>query len=292
MQTVNAGSQASVSLSADAIGNFSSQINVQVSGVPAGVTVSPTNLSLSPNSPQQVTLTAASGAVSSNATVTFTGTSGALQHTASLALTVNGSPGNGAPVRTRYRRTDATTEYSFFLNQHWIVYHAATQRYFVTDPTSNQVHAVDARTEEQIATIPVPGAFGIDDTPDHSALWVGTLIGDVYSVDPVAMTVTHRYIGSEIGPAGYLTQSVQVLADGRLALIGQYNGIDGTTSVAAWNPVDNSLTVFGPYQGHGIEPCGFFGTFAGFSRTVDRTRILLGTYGADMCALDLPLGTT
>ena len=81
-----------------------------------------------------------------------------------------------------------------------------------------------------------------------------------------------------------------MLADGRLALIGQYNGIDGTTSVAAWNPVDNSLTVFGPYQGHGIEPCGFFGTFAGFSRTVDRTRILLGTYGADMCALDPSTG--
>jgi hypothetical protein len=49
---------------------------------------------------------------------------------------------------------------------------------------------------------------------------VGTQIGDVYSVDPVAMAVIHRYLGSEIGPSGYPTSSVQVLADGRLALVG------------------------------------------------------------------------
>ncbi len=136
----------------------------------------------------------------------------------------------------------------------------------------------------------MPGAFGIDDTPDHSALWVGTLIGDVYSLDPVGMTVTHRYMGSQIGTAGYPTQSVQVLADGRLALIGEYNAVDGANSVGVWNPVDNSLTVYGAYQGQGGEPCEFFTNFEGFSRTVDRSRILLGTLGSAMCALDPSTG--
>jgi len=289
-QTVNAGSQAVVSLSATSIGNFSSQVSVAVSGLPAGVTVSPSSITLTPGTPQQVTLTAASNAVSSNSTVTFAGTSGILQHSATLALAVSGSAGNGAPVRTRYRRTDATTEYFTFLNQHWIIYHAATGRYFVTDPTSNQVDVIDATTEQEIATIAVPGAFGIDDTPEHGTLWVGTLIGDVYSLDPVGMTVTHRYLGPEIGPSGYLTSSVQVLADGRLALIGEYNGVDGTNSIAVWNPTDNSLTAYGAYQGQGGEPCDFFTNFLGFSRTVDRTRILLGTLGSAMCALDPSTG--
>lgn len=85
-------------------------------------------------------------------------------------------------MRTQYRRTDATTEYFLYLNQHWMVYHAATGRYFVTDPSSNHVDVIDAATKEEIATIPVPGAFGIDDTSDHNTLWVGTLIGDVYTV--------------------------------------------------------------------------------------------------------------
>jgi len=287
---VNAGSQASVSLSAAASDNFSSQITVQLSGIPAGVTVSPSSITLTPGTPQQVTFTAATYAINSSGTITFTGTSGTLQHTAALALTVNGSS-SGVPVRTRYRRTDATTEYSLYLNQHWIVYHT-TQRYFVTDPSSNLVHVIDATTQQQIATIPVPGAFGIDDTPDHSTLWVGTQIGDVYSIDPVSMTVIQRYMGSAIGPSGYPASSVQVLADGRLALIGQYNGIDGTTSVAVWNPTDNSITIYGAYGGQGSYPCGFFTQFSGFSRTVDRTHILLANYeNSSVCELDPSTGT-
>jgi len=288
MQSLNAGAQASVSLSAAPLDHFSSGITVQLSGIPAGVTVSPSSITLTPGAPQQVTFNAASYAINSSGTVTFTGTSGVLQHTAALALTVTGSS-SGTPARTRYRRTDATTEYSLYLNQHWMIYHAATQRYFVTDPSSNLIHVIDATTEQQIATIPVPRAFGIDDTPDHSTLWVGTQIGDVYSIDPVSMTVIQRYMGSAIGPSGYPASSVQVLADGRLALIGEYNGIGGTTSVAVWNPTDNSITIYGSQWTY---PCDFFTQFTGFSRTVDRTRILLADYeSSSVCELDPSTGT-
>jgi hypothetical protein len=48
---------------------------------------------------------------------------------------------------------------------------------------------------------------------------VGTLIGDVYAIDPVAMTVTQRYMASQIGPIGYLAVSALVLADGLGALL-------------------------------------------------------------------------
>ena len=289
-QSLNAGSQASVSVSATAINGFSSQIAVQVSGLPVGVTVSPSSLTLAPEAPQQVTFTARADAISLNATVTFTGGSGLFIHTAQLSLAVNGVPSD-VPLLTRYRRTDTTTEYSAWLNQHWILYHAATGHYFMTDPSSNQIQVIDPVSQQRIATIPVPGAFGIDDTPDHRTIYVGTQLGDVYSVDPFSMTVTHRYIGSEIGPTGYLTSSVQVLADGRLALVGVYNGIDGANSVAVWNPSDNSLTVYGQYGGQGGEPCGFPTNFGGFSRTVDRTHILLGTFGTAMCELDPSTGT-
>ena len=289
-QSVNAGGQASISLSATGINGFSSQISVQVSGVPAGVTVSPSNLTLAPGTPQQVTFTARTDAVSLNGTVTFTGGAGLFIHTSQLALAVNGFSSD-VPLRTRYRRTDATTEYFLWLNQHWILYHASTGRYFMADTSSNQVQVVDAVSQQKIATIPVPGAFGMDDTPDHRTIYVGTQLGDVYAIDPFAMIVTQRYIGSEIGPTGYLTSSVQVLADGRLALIGPYNGVDGTSSIAVWNPSDNSLTVYGAYGGQGTEPCDLFTNFGGFTRTVDRSHILLGTYGSDRCALDPSNGT-
>jgi YVTN family beta-propeller protein len=291
-QSVNAGGSASVSLSATALGGFSSQISVQVTGVPAGVSVSPTNITLVPGTPQQITLTAAASAPTANATVTFTGTSGSLTHTTSLSLTVNGS-GNGVPTRTRYLRTDATTEDWLWVNQHWILYHAPTSRYFVTDPSSNEVIVIDAASETEIATIGVPGAFGIDETPDGTTLWVGTQIGDVYSIDPVGMTVIQRYIASGIGPYGYGASSALVLSDGQLALIGLYNGVDGAPNIAVWNPADNSITIYGAFgDGQGTPfPCGNFqGSLFGFALSVDRTQILLGN-GGGLCEMNPSAGT-
>jgi len=284
-QSVDAGSSASVSLSATALNGFSSQISVQVTGVPAGVSVSPTSITLVPGTPQQVTFTAAANAASASATVSFTGNSGSLTHTAGLSLAVNRST-QGLPVRTRYLRTDATTEYFGWINQHWIIYHANTGRYFVTDPSSNQIIVIDAASQTEIGTIGVPGAFGIDQTPDGTTLWVGTLIGDVYSVDPVGMAVIQRYIASGIGPSGFPTNTALVLSDGRLALFGPVDS--GLQPLGIWNLTDNSITIYGAYQGTPI-PCGAGSGYSGFTLSVDRTKIILGA--GTLCEMDPVTGT-
>ncbi len=292
-QSIDAGGSASVSLSATAENGFSGQINVQISGVPTSVTASPNPITLEASTPQQVTFTATGSAPFSTSTVTFTGTSGSLRHTSTLSLTVNGS-GNGVPIRTRYLRIDSTTEYFGWVNQHWILYHASTGRYFVTDPSSNQIIVIDAASQTEIETIDVPGAFGIDDTPDHSTLYVGTQIGNVYTIDPVGMKVTNRYIASEIGPYGYLSSVALVLSDGRVALIGPYNGVDGATSIAVWNPVDNAITTYGGFNADSQPlPCGSGGgNLGGFARTVDRTQILLGGINGNFfCAVNPSTGT-
>ncbi len=273
-QSVDAGSSAAVSLSATALNGFSSQISVQVTGVPAGVSVSPTNITLVPGTPQQVTFNAAANAASASVTVTFTGTAGSLTHTRGLSLAVS-ALSNGLPVRTRYLRTDATTEYFLWLNQHWIIYHASTGRYFVTDPSSNQIIVIDAASQTEIGTIGVPGAFGIDQTPDGTTLYVGTLIGDVYAIDPVAMAVKQRYIASDIGPSGFPAQTALVLSDGRLALLGLQNS--GVTPIAIWNPIDNSTTMI-------AAGC------LGYTLSVDRTQIILG--GGNLCEIDASTGTS
>jgi len=219
--SVTAGSSVPVSLSATATDGFSSQVNVQVSGVPSGVSVLPATIVLTPGNAQQVTFSAAGSATASVSTVTFTGTSGTLMHSRQLALTVEAAPVPAAlPSRTRYVRTDAATPYFGFVNSHWIIYSPTTGRFFVTDPGSNHVFVLDAATQSKIATLDVPGAYGIDDTPDHSTLYVGTQIGDVYAIDATTMTVTQRYLAADIGPSGFAGFSAQVLADGRLALLG------------------------------------------------------------------------
>ena len=152
--------------------------------------------------------------------VTFIGTAGNLTHTASLGLTVivvKGGGGSPLSTRTTYVRTDAVTEYGYSLNTHWAVYNSATSRFFVSDPYSNQIFVMDAVSQKKIGAITVPGAWGIDDTPDHSTLYVGTLQGDVYTIDSMQMQITHRYIASQIGPYGFPAISALVLADGRVA---------------------------------------------------------------------------
>jgi hypothetical protein len=83
---------ATIAVSATAINGFTGTVAVALSGLPAGVTANPASLTLTPGTPQNITLTAASTAIAGTSTVTFTGTSGALTHTAPLALTVDAAP--------------------------------------------------------------------------------------------------------------------------------------------------------------------------------------------------------
>src|SRR2546425_3404516 len=132
---IQAGNSVSITLSAIGANGFSSQINVQVSGLPAGVSVSPSVIIVTVSVPAQLTLSASATTKSGNATVTFSGTSGSLSHAAQLGLTtfpvvVSNTP----PFRTRYVHTDAAAPYFAWLNSHWIASNPPTHRFFVPDP--------------------------------------------------------------------------------------------------------------------------------------------------------------
>jgi hypothetical protein len=88
--TIGAAGQP-VELTATAVNGFTDNVNVALSGLPAGVTANPASLSLTPGTPQSVTLTAGNNAPAGTANVVFTGTSGSLTHTATLALTASSS---------------------------------------------------------------------------------------------------------------------------------------------------------------------------------------------------------
>lgn len=232
---------------------FASPVTLQITGLPTGVTFSPSSLQVNAGSPLQITLAAASTVSPSTANVLVTGNSGSLTHSVQLNLTVIAAPVNPAVFRTRYIRTDAVTEYYLEVNLGWMVYDAPTNRFFVSDPDGNQIVVIDAGKEAKIATISVPGAFGIDEAPDHSVLYAGTEIGDVYEINPTTMKITHRYVAAQIGSSGFHAASVRVLANGELALLGSEAAGPfefGFPNVAVWNPatmpwrftVDQALT--------------------------------------------------
>ena len=86
------GAQQQISVQADPENGFTGTVTVAITGLPSGVTANPATLSLTSDTAQSVTLTAASSAVAGSATVTFTGTSGSLSHSVTVALTVSAAP--------------------------------------------------------------------------------------------------------------------------------------------------------------------------------------------------------
>jgi hypothetical protein len=282
---LTAGTTASTKASISGKNGFTSVVTLQISGMPTGISFSPSTLQVTPGSPLQINFTAPATAGSSSVSLTVTATAGSVRHGAVLNLNVMPPPVNSSLSRTKYRRTDAATEYSLELNQSWMVYDPGTKRFFVSDPDGNRIVALDSVTETEIASIPVPGAFGIDEAPDHSAIYAGTQIGDVYTVDPVAMKVTHRYRAAQIGPSGFYAYSARVLSNGELALLGGQERVPiGYGSLAVWNPSSNAITVYGgastPFcEGNYVDSLILTG---------DRSTIVVGSFGGipTLCTLN------
>ncbi|WP_260706766.1 hypothetical protein [Edaphobacter flagellatus] len=302
--TLSPGGSQTVTVSIQAQNGFASNVNVSVTSLPAGVTASPSSFAIS-SATQVVTLTAAASAASvSNSIATIQGVSVSLSHQVQLTITVNTPASGGPSSRSKFLRTDSTTAYTAFPPPNWTVFHSPTRRFFASDPYTNHLNVIDSVAQKQIATLTIPGAFGMDLAPDGSVLYVGTMLGDLYVIDPVQLSVIRRYAANTISPFGFTANAVYALANGKLLLerynlIPGYSWIDGNGPLALWNPADNSIVTF-------VDPGNFGGQkpekpicLAGFEHGVltnNRTRILLSPVqtsqgSAILCSFD-PIADT
>jgi hypothetical protein len=294
--TLPPGSSTTVSVGLTGSNGFASQASITITGMPAGVTVAPSAFNLPPGGQQTVTLSADSTAAIGTATLTLTATSGSLDHTGQIALLV-AAPQTSVfpPFRTRYVRTDAQWDEGFlyYFPQRCVLYEPATKRFFFSNTWLNRIDVFDAASQLKIGEIAIPEPWVGDETPDYKTIYMGTQIGDIYEIDPVAMTVTKRIPALQIGPSGYPTYEVRVMADGNLALLGGQGGIpyiDGYANFAVWNPIDNSIEIFATAYGMGesgglnvSQPpiCGLGENIGEFALTADRSKILLESNASD-----------
>jgi hypothetical protein len=117
----------------------------------------------------------------------------------------------------------------------------------MSNSTLNRVDVFDGPSESQIGSIIVPLPWGLDVAPDGSKLYVATTYGDVYLIDPAAMSVIQRYPSATIGTKGFIATQPLVLSTGKLALLRDLGGGDGNYSFAIWDPVANYLQEIAPY---------------------------------------------
>lgn len=90
--TLQQGGSALFSISASAINGFSTALSVAISGVPEGVSATPSLFSLNASVPQTISLTAAPTAALGSSNLTITGSASQLTHSAILPVTVLTEP--------------------------------------------------------------------------------------------------------------------------------------------------------------------------------------------------------
>ncbi len=303
--TVAVGSTNSFELqvSNHALGTPIGNIAITVGGAPAGVTVSPASYTAPPQGVGFNVFVEAAASGATNGSITVTAALGPIHSTASIPVAI-GPPNNYPPVPLttpdQLVHADTLTPYYSFPPPNFTVYHAATQRFFSTEPYLGRLYVVDAASRQLTATLNIPGAFGLDQTPDGSVLYVGTMIGDLYVVDPVHLTILRRYPSSTISPWGFTANAVYALADGKLILeryflVPGYSWVDGNGPIALWDPQSNDITVF--YEansGNGGEVPQSPSCLSGFENVIltnNRTRVLLAPVptsegSSAVCSLD------
>jgi hypothetical protein len=272
------GGTQSVQISLSGINGFTG--TVQVTAAPSsGISVSPSGFSLSVGNSQQLTISAASSVSAGPTTISFTAASGSMTDTATLQMDVDlPVTSSHPPFRTRYLRTDAQYSPQVFPS-HFAAYDSVHTRFFISNPTLNRIDVFDDATESQLGSVLVPMPWGIDVAPDGSALYVATVFGDIYVVDPLALSVIQHYSAAMIGSQGYAAIQPFILASGQLALFGGFAAfnVDGAQSFAIWNPTTNALQVINPE----VFGNAAFSNIGQMSLTADRSNIVVSSADSD-----------
>jgi len=290
--------QASVTVPAGSTNSFEVQFSgnsgslgsysIQVGAPPSGVSVAPASFTI-PATGGSETVYVEAGSKATAGTVSLKATYGPLSQTLTEHIAIGAAdkfPAVPLSTADQLVRTDALTPYTSFPPPLYLIYHAATNQFFSTDAFLNQLNVVDA-SSLALKTIIVPGAFGLDQAPDGSVIYIGTLQGDLYVVDPVHLAVLQRYPSSSISPYGFAANAVYALADGKLLLeqyflVPGYSIVDGNGPLALWDPATNGITVFTDAQdvdGLVPEKVACLRKFENVVLTNNRTRVLLAPLG-------------
>jgi hypothetical protein len=302
--TVPAGSTNSFELGVNnaTVGTPIGNIQLTITGAPSGVTVSPTSYTSPPQGVGfNVYVQASSNA--SPGTITATATWGSVTAASTIVIAIaaaNQYPSVPESSADWLVQADTLTPYYGFPPPNFTIYHTATQRFFSTEPYLNRLYVTDANTRQLTATLTIPGAFGLDQAPDGSVLYVGTLLGDLYVVDPVQLSIVQRYPSSTISSWGFPANAVYALANGNLLLeryflVPGFSWVDGDGPLAMWNPQTNDITVFWPSSGGTYGPWpqnnSCLGGVENVILTNNRTRVLLAPIitsegSSSLCSLD------
>lgn len=196
---------------------FSGAVQVALSTLPSGVTVSPASpFSVSPGTNASLLFSAANSAAVGTVTLNATGTSGSLAHSASLGLSVQANTASTLP-RTNYVRTDSIAALDSPPGEphhRHIALDAALGHLFVANRAKNSVAVLSTQDGSRIAEINAPGASSADVSIDGKTIWIGSLTQAIYEIDagPLQIRATHLLASLAPLPGTIFDRPEEVLA--------------------------------------------------------------------------------
>lgn len=270
---LQSGTGDTVQITVTPFNSFSGTVQVQVSNVPSGITLSQTQFSVSPSSGQSVTVSTTSSAAAGNYSLTFQGSSGSEAHSATLTVAV--SAAIPPPSRADFVPTYDTPESA--------AYDLARKLVYVSNPTRGTVDVVSSTTYQVLKSIPIPLPRGLNLSVDGSKVYVGTDTQALYVIDTATQRISQRYftpVPPPIGLGYYASAPENPVdtANGRLLLLAMNSG---SIQITSWDLATNT------YQVRSDAPSSFdYGVLA---RSGDGTKVILANNvsgGVDVALYD------
>lgn len=216
---------------------FSSTVTVTLTGLPTGVTSSPSSPFNLPPSGLTVMFSAASSVSTGNYSVTFQGVSGGSSSRATVSLTVAASSGSLPGNRTNFVRTDDTPSALVYDPAHKLVYAAL--------PELARVAAIDPSTNQVVRNISVPDAHGLSLTPDGTRVLVSGLSQQIAWIDTASQQTVQRNVlplaqpqCPACSPELVSPGSPMVLASGKVLFVGSTTFFNG---ILEWDPIAGQI---------------------------------------------------
>jgi len=221
---------------------FSGSITVSATGLPSGVTVSPSTLTLTVGNSGSLVFSAASNATPGSTQVSVTGVSGSQQASAILGLNVIPLT---PPIAVPFTTTGGSVVKAF--------YDESRQLLFAGNLGLNEVDVLSGKDLLLQARIPVAQPFGIDQMPDGNTLVVGTFTQGFYTIDENTLAATHYLAPNLSQQNSTMVLLVPVtMANGKVLFMGKDIGVGGdgifiygAQAIVEWDSTSGQFSV--PY---------------------------------------------
>jgi hypothetical protein len=258
-----AGAWETVQVALTPLNGFSGSVQVQVSNIPTGVTLSQSQFTVSASKAQTITVSTSPGTPLGSYSLSFKGAAGSLNHSTSLNVVV-ANAGNPPPSRADFVRTDDTPQSAVYDTSHKVVY--------VSNPNRCTVDVISSTTYQVLKSLPIPSPRGLDISVDGANVYVGTATQALYVIDAGTQKISQRYFtpASPSGGAVYFAPQPEkpaVLTNGSLLLLASTYG---TYQITSWNPSTDT------YEIRNDAPHNWFDSTGVLARSGDGKKVIFG----------------